>query len=1409
MSMTWRSGSLGGACAIVLGGCAALHDWSTRPPPDAGRDATAVCTELCDGVCTNTASDVAHCGACGVDCRALPHVLVGAERVRCEAGRCLIPATACEPGWADCTAPGDGCETDLASPTSCGNCATRCPVSLPLCDASLGRCTDACPDGRALCGATCVDPAGDPRNCGGCGLGCAAIPGSVATCVDGLCSYDCLPGHHDCGTACGRDDSPLTCGSACVPCSGSENADPICPRGMCETTCAAGFHACSGVCVANGDPRTCGTSCTACPAPPGAVGTCDGVRCGIACQAGAHLCGDACLPDADPASCGDACAPCPTPPNTRATCDGARCGTTCRTTHADCNGSGDGGDADGCETDLATAEDCGACGAACGLGAALCAATGTGYACVTGCAAGQTACVDACVDLATDPQSCGACGVACPVPVSGTATCSAGLCGVRCDPGFHPCGGACIADTSTSGCGTSCTACPAPLRATATCDGVRCGWQCDPGFHACGDTCVDDRSVESCGSTCTPCPTAASGTATCDGARCGLACDPGFHRCGALCVADVSAASCGTSCTPCPLPANGSATCDGARCGVACEPGFHRCGDRCVADTSAANCGAACTPCVPPANAEATCDGTGCGFRCNAGFHRCGSACVSDTSLATCGTSCTPCVDPPNAFATCGGTRCGFRCVPGFADCDGVATNGCEADLSTAATCGACTRRCAGSTPTCAAGTCTAGCSDPSLVACDGACVDTGSDPASCGACGVMCAAPASARATCDSGICGVVCDPGFHACGGACLSDDSPAACGTACTPCAAPTGGSATCVDGACGFVCDVGFHACGSSCAPDDSVTACGPTCARCTAPASGVPACVGGACTFSCVSGTHRCGDRCASDASPNSCGTRCAPCTAPANARATCEAGACGFVCDAGYVRVGAACVAIPAPRPVSPISTSCVTSRSPTLVWALAPGTDGARVEVCAERECATVVRSVDVVGTSTAVNPALLPGVWFWRLTGRIGASLGVQTSPVLEVVVPARSAPRTTVWGVITDPSGDGYADLVTGAPGAGAAFVHRGGPIGLSATPFATLTGPVSLGSALEAAGDVDGDGFGDVVVGAPDANLARVYYGGASGLGARAPTEFGSGASTFGHAVAAAGDVDGDGYGDVIVGAPAASRAYVFRGAAGGLAATATWVLTGSADSFGQSVAGAGDVDGDGYADVVIGDPGAGRVLLYRGGTAGLGAMPTAAVTLRGDEGFGATVAGAGDVDGDGHADVVVGEPGARRAYVYRGRPGGLDPSGVTLMAGSAEFGDAVAAAGDVDGDGFGDVLVGSERERRAWVFRGASGGITRSALVTLAAPSTSERRFGASVASPGDVNGDGESDLLVGAPGSTRVYLFLGTAGTGPTATATLALVGPAGSSYGEAVATLLSRRRRLRLRGRRATRAET
>ncbi|HEY3352732.1 MAG TPA: integrin alpha, partial [Polyangia bacterium] len=144
------------------------------------------------------------------------------------------------------------------------------------------------------------------------------------------------------------------------------------------------------------------------------------------------------------------------------------------------------------------------------------------------------------------------------------------------------------------------------------------------------------------------------------------------------------------------------------------------------------------------------------------------------------------------------------------------------------------------------------------------------------------------------------------------------------------------------------------------------------------------------------------------------------------------------------------------------------------------------------------------------------------------------------------------------------------------------------------------------------------------------------------------------SELGTSVAAAGDVNGDGYADVIVSAPYfqptafgadRGRVYVFLGGPAGLAATPAWTVTGDQDyaRFGLVVAGAGDVNGDGFDDVIIGAPfydhGAadtGRATVYLGSAAGLGATP--AWTIYGDAAgalLGA-VAGAGDVNGDGYA-----------------------------------------------------------------------------------------------------------------------------------------------------------------------------
>ena len=312
----------------------------------------------------------------------------------------------------------------------------------------------------------------------------------------------------------------------------------------------------------------------------------------------------------------------------------------------------------------------------------------------------------------------------------------------------------------------------------------------------------------------------------------------------------------------------------------------------------------------------------------------------------------------------------------------------------------------------------------------------------------------------------------------------------------------------------------------------------------------------------------------------------------------------------------------------------------------------------------------------------------------------------------------------------NGDGYADVVVGARGyvanMGRVYVYLGGASGLSATAATILTGETTsiwFGASVASAGDVNGDGYADVVVGAQNVSSATgrasIYLGGASGLSTTAATTLTgeTSGSSFGVSVAPAGDVNGDGYGDVVVGASGhnsvTGRAYVFLGGPGGLATTAATTLTGEAinNYFGESVATAGDVNGDGYADVVVGaygySSGTGRAYVYLGGASGLAAVP--ATTLTGEaaqNNLGMSAATAGDVNGDGYADVVVGaqgySTGTGRAYVFLGGASGL-PSGAaaatasTILTGGATstyFGRSVASAGDANGDGYADVVIGA-------------------------------------------------------------------------------------------------------------------
>ncbi len=517
-----------------------------------------------------------------------------------------------------------------------------------------------------------------------------------------------------------------------------------------------------------------------------------------------------------------------------------------------------------------------------------------------------------------------------------------------------------------------------------------------------------------------------------------------------------------------------------------------------------------------------------------------------------------------------------------------------------------------------------------------------------------------------------------------------------------------------------------------------------------------------------------------------------------------------MVCAPGFVLSGSLCVPIEAPRQIAPLSTATVSSLSPVFRWVLPAGVDGTRLQVCSDRTCVTVVHQVDFTGgaTSGAVPGALshATGVYFWRLAGRAGTATAGDYGPTWSFAVRHSSSPVTSSWGTHCDLDLDGHPDLGVGAPGSSAVHVYRGDNAVPSAIAWATLVGPAgsAFGASVVSAGDVNGDGFPELLVGAPGGDSAYLYAGSATGI-ATAPSMALSGmaGSGFGTSVAGAGDVNGDGFADVIVGAPAINTVYAYLGSSTGLSNAPDVTLTQLAGRFGQAVQGAGDLNADGFADVVVGWPQSASASVYMGSAWGLSS--TATETLTGPPGseFGVAISpgcdtiGSATTGSDGYTDIVVGAPGANQVFVYAGSAAGTGVAAVaTLIAASGGacpsrlpvgFGAAVDCVGDVDGNGYDDVHVGADGVN-VYEFRSSNvgPGVVPGWAACIPAPSGSSG-FGGSIHGTGRISADAFGEFLVGAPGSDAAYLFLGDPSGLRGAIPTASFAGPAGSAFGQSV----------------------
>ncbi len=445
------------------------RDAAPEAAVDAGADATMQCPmglSACGGMCVDTITDRANCGACGVACAANQTCTMGACIERCPLGQ-----TRC----------GALCVDTSVDNSNCGSCGRAC-AARETC--SMSNCVADCPMGQSACGGACVDTTTSDSHCGMCGNACAASE----RCVTGMCRSRCAAGEAFCGGVC---QNTQTSNAHCGACNNACPAGQSCSMGVCSLTCMAPTMRCGGVCI---DTTSSASNCGSCGAacPPAANGTpvCAGSRCGLTCASGFGNCdgsnANGCEVDtrSSLAHCGACGRTCAAGANQSATCSLGACLLRCAAGFGDCDGNA----ANGCETDVNfSVTHCGVCGRSCPAPINGLASCSSGV-CGTICNRGDLLCGAApgvCANPLSDPNNCGACGNRCAAGQS----CVAGACRAVCPAGQTACGPSmtcvdlnsnaanCGACSRACAAGESCAsgACLAPFRVTSfgtTCNTV-------------------------------------------------------------------------------------------------------------------------------------------------------------------------------------------------------------------------------------------------------------------------------------------------------------------------------------------------------------------------------------------------------------------------------------------------------------------------------------------------------------------------------------------------------------------------------------------------------------------------------------------------------------------------------------------------------------------------------------------------------------------------------------------------------------------------------------------------------------------------------------------------------------------------------------------------------------------------